>query len=303
MGESQAIGEAVRDHAVAEMCARLGERVVAIYCLGSLARGGFVSSTSDVDLALILSDPAQPDDEELVYELRARVAASGLELADRLSLFWATPSALRSGPYHGRFPAIDVADLLQSGQLLFGRELRPEIPVPSKEEVVLASGLHLLRLLDKPATIAREGGPARTVGSPTGGFDRDIWDKFDDVFEVGLRHLCKRVQVPARLLFTAETGRMGGTEEGVAFVAQRSSEAVAELLRASLRWRNHPPLRDQAVALLRAGLLPLWIESVASYGRAFEQYGRKDLRERADRWADELRARDESVSNEQRPRG
>lgn len=115
---------------------QFGPQLVSAYALGSLVHGGFAPKVSDVDLALILQD-VTPETEEQMQEVKRRVVAEQRSpLAARLSLFWTTWAALKSGARLGRFPLADRLDLLDDGQPLHGPNWRSEIPRPGRAELV-----------------------------------------------------------------------------------------------------------------------------------------------------------------------
>ena len=80
----------------AQWQSRLGGRVLGIYCIGSLAHGGFSRRYSDIDMAVIAQDPMEP---AVLDALRADGANVSSELAAKLSIFW-TDSSFTVG----RFP-------------------------------------------------------------------------------------------------------------------------------------------------------------------------------------------------------
>jgi hypothetical protein len=121
-------GEAVLAEAVAAARAALGARLMAAYALGSLAHGGFSPLVSDVDLALVLTDPPTSADPETLRLLAETVKAGGSPLHQRLSVFWGTPATLRGETDGGRFPPLDRLDLLQNGRLLAGDDVRSDLP-------------------------------------------------------------------------------------------------------------------------------------------------------------------------------
>ncbi len=85
-----------------------GERLVAVYALGSLAHGGFSPLVSDVDLGLVLAEPLAASDAGAVERVAAALRAGGSPLHERLSVFWGTPATLG-----GEAPA--VASLRSTG--------------------------------------------------------------------------------------------------------------------------------------------------------------------------------------------
>ena len=86
---------------------RFGPRFVASYAIGSLAHGGFTRLVSDVDCALVITDPVGATDAEVVVEIAERVRGLG-GLAERLSLFWSSPELLTGAGSAGRIARLYV---------------------------------------------------------------------------------------------------------------------------------------------------------------------------------------------------
>ena len=73
-------GETVLAEAAESYRNALGERLIAAYALGSLAHGGFSPQVSDIDLGLVVSDPARPEDAETIQAIADREKAKGSPL-------------------------------------------------------------------------------------------------------------------------------------------------------------------------------------------------------------------------------
>src|SRR5690625_5206099 len=99
---ANASGDDVLDDAIRVASRVLGDRLIAVYALGSLAHGGFSPLVSDVDVAVILTDPTRQTDTELVLDIADTVRAIGSPLHSRISIFWGTPQSLRGGTGEGR---------------------------------------------------------------------------------------------------------------------------------------------------------------------------------------------------------
>ena len=236
-------GEAVLADAVAAYLAALGTRLAAAYALGSLAHGGFSPLVSDVDLGLIIEDPARISDRLTVRTVARRVQAGGSALHERLSVFWATPSVLRGQARGGRFPPLDRLDLLEHGRLLTGRDARRGLARPGQTELLVAGADFALRYLGGTPAL-----PERAVAwaRPRPGNDGALADILDParLAARGPRRITKVVLFPIRFLFTAQTGRV----ETNAAAAERylASPGVpgTGLVRAALAWRHEPPGRQ-----------------------------------------------------------
>lgn len=94
--------------------ARLGDDLLGLYLLGSLAHGGFNSRYSDIDVAVITESGL---DDDLLAESRAEAETVSPALALKLSIFW-TDRAFATG----RFPPLDRVDYLDHGRALYERE-------------------------------------------------------------------------------------------------------------------------------------------------------------------------------------
>jgi hypothetical protein len=264
---NEAVGEAVLARAVAEARDLWGARLLGAYALGSLAHGGFSNLVSDVDLGLVLADPLEEADAGRVADLGARVRASGLPLAERLSVFWGSPASLRGQTDVGRFPPHDRLDLIRHGRLLAGRDVREGLPVPDTREMVLAAARQALRSLATPEVTAELGDAAGLVAQ-------------------GARPLTKRILFPVRFVYTARTGALGRNDDAVAHFVASEASPLADLAAAALRWRVEPPPPDDpgAVALVAAGLRPVYQRFVADYEGRLRAFDEPALAERYAAW-------------------
>ena len=122
---NQAAADAARDfaHGIADYWQeKLGDRLLGIYLIGSLAHGGYSARYSDIDLGLISNDGLAPTEIEAMRTHARDVAP---ELASRLSLFWSD-----RGFNIGRFPPLDRLDYLDRAQLLIEHE--PSLRRPTR---------------------------------------------------------------------------------------------------------------------------------------------------------------------------
>lgn len=261
-------GEAVLAAAVADARERWGERLLAAYALGSLAHGGFSALVSDVDLGLLLRDPLAPDgDAARLADLAAQVRATGLPLAERLSVFWGSPGSLRGESAAGRFPPLDRLDLLRHGRLLWGADARAGLPAPTADDLMLGGAAFAAHSLGTPAVAAELDDPAGLVAK-------------------GARPLTKRILFPVRFLYTARTGEIGRNHDAVAHLVANESGAVPALGAAALRWREAPPTADdpRAIALVAAGIKPLYRLLIDDHEPRLRAHGETALAEEYVRW-------------------
>jgi hypothetical protein len=267
----QAQGQEVLAAALDLVRQALAERLVAAYALGSLAHGGF-SPVSDVDLGLVIADPLRASDDALVAGMVSSIKRSGRPFADRLSVFWGSLGTLSGASPGGRFPPLDRLDLIQYGRLLAGTDVRGELAVPSRSELLVAGGEFALARFADDETLAKLKRPDSLAGSDA-------------------RALSKLILFPVRFLFTARTGEVGRNEAAVAHLTARSKNPAAELARLALEWRNAGKVDSSASAAraLVAGLLPLYEEFAADYESRLREQGRPELAEAFGSWRQKLR--------------
>lgn len=269
--QRQVIGEKVLDAALARARETWEDRLIAAYALGSLAHGGFSAHVSDVDFGLVLSDPLEDRDATLVSNLSSSLKASGVPLADRLSVFWGSLATLSGLATGGRFPPLDRLDLKQFGRLLAGRDIRDQLPPPSLKELVVVGAEHSLRHLSTREATAKLKNPAALAGS-------------------GLKTLTKLILYPVRFVFTARTGEVGRNDSAVDYFTGVTTGPAAELARTALEWRNSPPdPRDHATLdVIERGLLPIYRIFLDDYEVRLRNYDRHDLADALRVWREQL---------------
>ena len=284
-------GETVLLEAVDAYRSQLGDRLLAAYALGSLAHGGFSELVSDVDLGLILSDPLEPGDPDSIQRVAASQRRKGSPLRERLSVFWGTPATLAGECEGGRFPPLDRLDLLESGRLLAGSdEARARVQRPSTEELVITGAEFAL---DHLAAVRPPSGDDGALGSiRAGGSEAFQQIRSPELLAAqGVRQVTKLVLFPVRFLYTAATGHVGTNRDAVAHYLERVRTPSPRLVEAAFEWRTDPPSDRAAVAeLLRAELVPLYLEFVEDHVQRLEAMGRDDLAGAFEEWRRQLLA-------------
>ena len=230
-----------------------GDRLSAVFALGSLAHGGFAPLVSDVDVALILNDLSE-DTADLVGQVKQlSIARTGDPLAHRLSIFWSDWHGVRHGPGDGtRLPAVDRLDLLDDGRLLHGVDQRANGNRPDRTELVVDGARfacakfddQYLADLHRPELIAAEGPRAAT----------------------------KAALFPIRFLYTLDSGLIG-KNDAAAHWYQRTGAHPA-LAEAAMTWReNGITDPETATRLLREHLIGVYDEFFDAYRTALLALG------------------------------
>lgn len=270
-GPIAASGEDVLHDVVRLATRALDERLVAGFALGSLAHGGFSPLVSDVDVALILADPARSSDHDVVLGVADEVRGLGSALHSRVSVFWGTPQFLRDGTGPGRFPPLDRLCLFEHGRLLTGADVRHDLPPPSQSELLVAGARFALDLLaDNVIGLAPD--PA-------------------ELLSTGVRWTTKTVLFPVRFLFTADTGREGTNDAAVQHYSAQHHGPAADLVAAAFEWRSSPPDSEAATALLQNGFVALYDGYLDDHIRRLQSVGEAELAERFSQWRSRLTGR------------
>jgi hypothetical protein len=264
-----AVGERVLDAATQVAAERFGPRLVAAYALGSLAHGGFNPLVSDVDLALLFEGTPVESDAANIAGIKQVLVDMELPLADRLSTFWGYRGTIGQAGSAGRFPPLDVLDLVLHGRLLAGRDSRDGIERPTHAELVVGGVRFALETL-------RSDQDVRALRKP------------ELLYEAGVRRLTKRILFPVRFLFTARTGRMGRVELAAEHYLASGGGASA-LVREAMQWRRDPPDdRDHVLPLLSSQLVPLYRELIDDHVARMEELGQAPLATGLRKWGEEL---------------
>ena len=232
----------------------LGSEIEAIFVLGSLAHGGFAPLVSDVDVAIIVRVTAPGTVERMARVQTLVVERGSSPLSERLSVFWADWHTVRTGEgAHSRLGPVDRLDLLDSGRLLLGSDMREPSLRPSHQELVVMSADHILnkftdayleRLRDTRVLLA--GGP---------------------------RAVTKAILFPVRFMYTLGTGRIGLNDDSARWYAAEGLPGGALALKA-LQWRNDG-IADAELAgqMLDAELDAIHDECFAAYAKELEDLG------------------------------
>ncbi|MEU0936907.1 hypothetical protein [Embleya sp. NPDC005971] len=252
------LGERVAILAVNAARQRLGSAVESGFAIGSLAHGGFVAAVSDVDVAFVLRDDAHDATSVMAQvkeDVRDRCSGTELEaLADRLSLFWDTWECLERNQESGRFPAIDRADLIESGRLLFGTDRRSVCTPPSTLDLVACGATFFVAKFHRRAYIETLLDGERLVDS-------------------GRRAVTKAVMFPVRILYTLERGVLSGNRAAARYYTA-ARHPGAELVAACVDWREQGiESTDRARALIDEHLVDIYDFAAREQARFLDGVG------------------------------
>jgi hypothetical protein len=244
-------------------------RLVATYLMGSLAYGGYAPAVSDIDLAVILTDTRDGDSGTIKATTETLSEQSAVHR--KLSVFWASLPALKSGRDDGRFPAMDRLELADNGELLLGSDVAEQVTRPTSDELLLESARFAVTVLATDEVIAEFHHPRRLLADK-------VW-------------FTKAVLFPVRFLYTntQTTGRAATNDEAITWYLTQPEAAAPSLVRLAESVRaGHPLDPAQAEPELAAGLGPLYqhyidnqahllrrTDAPADLVTAFTQWGRR----------------------------
>jgi hypothetical protein len=230
-------GWLVIDAALRSARRRLGDGLLSAYAIGSLAHGGFSRAVSDVDLALLTAvsadvSAAARDVGEIAALVAADVRASGLALAERLSIFHAPWARFRDPPPDARFPPIDRYDLVHFGIPVDGIDHRPRFGVaPTPEQI-------------------REQAVASALDDVTGAqLAADLRQLEDGGITV--HDATKIVLWPVRLQHVCDTAEPTGNAAAVDHYLELPDARHRSLVRDALGWRELSAMPNPRGALQR----------------------------------------------------
>ena len=247
-----------------------GGRCVALYVMGSLARGGFSPAVSDIDLGVVLAGPLEPGDPSSIDAIVRRARERHTSLPNPVSIFWGSVESLNGSALGGRFPPFDRLDLIDCALLLHGRDVRAELVRPELRELVAAGAAFALERLGSDDRLAEFREVERLASS-------------------GIVHLTKTVLFPARLVYLERSGEVAGNDVSARHYCDHFNGPDAELVANALGWRSGllPPVAE-IEALLERGLSPLYLRFLNVYVSRLEAFGDTALVARLIRWRETL---------------
>ena len=252
------------------MVSAFGERCVAVYAIGSLARGGFSETVSDIDLGVVLAGPLDATDAASMDVIARSAKARDASLPNEISIFWGSIESLNGAVLGGRFPPFDRLDLIDHGLPLHGNDVRSELARPPHRELVLAGARFALDTLGTDDRVAQFRDPGLIV-------DR------------GPIYLTKMILFPARFLCLERTGLVTGNDESAHYYCDNFDGPDAELVAQAQQWRSEAlPASVTIQGLLESGLVPLYMRFLDVYVERVETSGETDVASRLIRWRERL---------------
>ncbi|HTG48238.1 MAG TPA: hypothetical protein VK646_11340, partial [Actinomycetota bacterium] len=199
-------------------------------------------------------------------------------------VFWGSPSTLSGRRAGGRFPPLDLLDLIQHGLLLAGDDARRDLTPPSRTDLLIAGAEFALEFLAGIGSTAELRG--EEVGSmrPAAEDAVELLRHPEELLARGVRHVTKLVLFPVRFLYTAETGNVGTNQTATEHYVAEGRGPSTNLVAAALTWRSTPPDEALAMALLQQEMIPLYLHYIDDHTARLIDLGRHDLAEAFVEW-------------------
>lgn len=213
--------------------AALGQKLVGLYLIGSLAHGGFSRRYSDIDMAVITETGlASPTLETL----RRQATALSADWGPKISVFWTDRQFAA-----GRFPPLDRLDYLDHPVVLAERE-RVTPARPALQEI---------RDYLRGAPFANWAARANEFA------DAAALDAKDR------KAYLRALLYPARFCFSYATGRMTSNDEAVAYLHERTPPGLdLDCIEQALQCRRAAADPDSLFEL--RGRLPAQVDACAA---------------------------------------
>ena len=259
------------DNAKQMLCDIFQDRCIAIYIMGSLARGGFRERVSDIDMGIILAGELEKQDGDRIENIQNSVMKKHPLVSNHLSIFWGTVESLNGTASADRYPPFDRLDLIDHGRLLTGRDIREKLVRPSRKELEMASAEFALGFLGDETRIKDFRNPSRIV-------------------ENGVLYITKIVLFPPRFIYLAETGLVAGNDDSVNFYTGKYTGRGAKLVGCAFDWRMNglPDDLSKVSETLNSGLLDLYCRFIDTYIERMRAYKENELEAQLVHWKSQI---------------
>lgn len=247
-------------------------RCIAIYLMGSLARGGFSEVASDIDIGIILDSPLQEDDQSNIDKSRSIARNKSPEIKNSVSIFWGSLDSINGIIDAGRYPPFDRLDLIDHALLLTGTDIRSELIKPDKKELEISGAEFALNSL---------------------GYKERIKEFFDcaRITQKGTVYVTKTILFPARFIYLERIGEIAGNEISCQYYIDNFSGDDAKLVRYGYQWRLHSLPEDSSLVTeqLNKGLIELYHNFIEIYIERMRLYGERSLTTNLIQWRKDIR--------------
>ncbi len=239
--------------------------------MGSLARGGFSESASDIDIGIVLAGPLLDSDLQGIEKIQTDALQKHLAVKNQVSIFWGSIDSLNGIHDSGRYPPFDRLDLIDHALLLAGDDVRAKLLRPSKQELMVAGAEFALNYLGSKEST-------------------DEFFDYESFVKKGPAHISKIILYPARFIYLERTSEIAGNEVSYQYYMDHFSGPDADLVEHGYQWRfnSFPDDIDRVVELLEKGLGILYQNFIDIYAQQMDLYGETDLKDGLIKWKENI---------------
>ena len=249
----------------------LNDRLIATYIMGSLARGKFSESASDIDIGLLLKHPLLANDQTTIDALIAQSVSQYPEVENAVSVFWGSAESINGTSGKLEYSPYDRIDLIDYGVLIEGSDHRDRLLRPSMKELeVEGVRTALSNFTDEERT--------REFGSP------ELMLARSDIY------IAKTILFAARYIYIAREAGTAGHEITSQYYTENYAGDDARLvsLAYNLRLGSDAGLKARSsgrmIELLNSGLRPLYSNFLDIYIPRMEIHGQPQLASLLQNW-------------------
>ena len=225
-----------------------GKRCIAVYLMGSLARGGFSELTSDIDVGIILCEELENGDELKIHRIINESTREHASVHNKVSIFWGNVASINGDQDGGRYPPFDRLDLIEHALLIEGVEIRDQLIRPSQASLEIEGAKFAIDYLGNEERMAEFFDCQRIV-------------------EKGSVYVTKTVLFPARFIYLHRTNNIAGNDVSYQYFIEHFSGDACNLLAMAYQWRlgSVPESMALMVEQLQKGLVPLYLTFIDIY--------------------------------------
>ena len=231
-----------------------------IYLMGSLARGGFSQSASDIDLGVIFKNSTKnaKDNFEII---KKELIDSYPSVKNNISIFYGSIEFLNEKKDEGRYPPFDRLDLIDHGLLLWGTNLKEQLLRPSKEELLTATANFALDYLMNASRL-------------------NEFKNRELIVQKGLVYLSKTILFPVRFIYFERNEKISGNDVSVEFYLNHFKSDETLLVKYGYELREREDIPANALELLDKYLIDLYTNFLDIYIETLEKINKPELRKK-----------------------
>ncbi|TFH12489.1 MAG: nucleotidyltransferase domain-containing protein [Nitrosomonadales bacterium] len=243
---------------------------IAVYIMGSLARGGFSEVSSDIDLGIVLNGSLDNVGAK-IKRILSTAHENYPSVKNNISVFWGSIESINGVIDAGRYPPFDRLDLIDHALLLSGKDIRKMLVRPTKKELEIASASFSLGYLGNQERI-------------------EEFHNCERIVEKGVVYVTKTILFPARFIYLEKTGKIAGNDVSYQYYLNNFSGSDAKLIEHGYFWRlkSLPEELDIVTELLKNGLVILYSNFIDIYLKSMDSYGEYALKNELTQWRNNI---------------